>query len=168
MKLTASAIINAIYICLFIAIISMVFLFVFNYQNFLFLKLEETRELIYKNRSATDFYLNKINENKISIGLSGTLTSDHFSNSISEYKPWGVFNILTIRSNLKNKLSKSYLIGSKLKDSSDIFSLYISDNNRLINLKGKTSLNGKIYLPNGEFSSSPNADISVKGKNKFC
>ncbi len=151
MKLKASALISSIYVCLILAVICSVLLYIFHFENFLFQKYEDNYTLISEHESATTYFLSKGYNSDKQIEES-IVDSKYLSEC--KWRKWGVFNLMEIKSYAGNDtLSKVFLVGlSGENDKSSV--LYLSDNARLLRLGNDSRLIGDLRIPKGRFNTS--------------
>lgn len=151
MKLKASALISSIYVCLILAVISSVLLYIFHFENVLFQKYEENYILVSEHESATTYFLSRgyIDELQIKESIVDTRYR-----SECQWRKWGAFNLMEIKSYVGNDtLKKVFLVGfSGKKDNSSV--LYLSDNDRLLRLGNDSRVIGELRIPNGRINTA--------------
>lgn len=151
MKLKASALISSIYVCLILAVISSVLLYIFHFEHLLFQKYEENYTLISEHESAITYFLSKgYNEEK---QIEESIVDSRYHSECT-WRKWGVFNLMEIKSYAGNDtINKVFLVGlSGKNDKSSV--LYLSDNDRLLRLGNDSRVTGELKIPNGRINTT--------------
>ncbi|MDO5981430.1 hypothetical protein [Flavivirga spongiicola] len=146
--LKGSSLMNAIFVCVIISVFSGCFILISHYQNILNDRLYLQEDLISRNESAFNYFLN--NSKLVSYNDTKEITVfDDDIPSFIEKKNWGFYNILICKTVFKNDtISKMALVGS-IKKVEDDLALYVTDYDKPLKLSGKTKILGDIKIPNG-------------------
>ncbi|TGV01054.1 hypothetical protein [Flavivirga rizhaonensis] len=147
--LKASSLMNAIFVCVIISVFSGCFILISHYQSVLNNRLYLQEDLISKNESAFNYFLN--NNEWVSYDEIKEITvfDDDDISSFIEKKNWGFYDILICKTVFKNDtIHKTALVGSIKKEVDDL-ALYVTDYDKPLKLSGKTKVLGDIKIPNG-------------------
>lgn len=146
--LKASSLINAIFVCIIVSAFCGCLVLISYYQNTLNNKLSSREDLINRNISSFNYFLN----NSESIEYNKVKEIDVFDDGIKSYlekKNWGFYDILVSKTVFKiDTITKIALVGN-IK-TSDNFVLYVTDYDKPLKLSGNTKIIGDIKIPNAK------------------
>ncbi|WP_136464896.1 hypothetical protein [Flagellimonas onchidii] len=141
--LKAGSLYYAIMVCVLVGICCSALLLMSHFSNLFALNMETRTELLENNRSATNYYLAKVESLK-----NGSETIDLFENGIVSHgtvSQWGLYPVLHVRSVFKkDTVSRSVLVGRKLESRP---ALYLVDNDKPLQMVGKAKIVGDAHLP---------------------
>ncbi|MGJ8664835.1 MAG: hypothetical protein ACSHW7_00580 [Patiriisocius sp.] len=131
----AASLLYAIFIALFISILCLGVLLIFNFKLNLDTHFNTQNDLIQYNRSAISHIVNGA---ELSDGNS-LLKTTHRN------KMWGLFSISCVESTIKNDtVSKCLLIGRGQSNNKPV--LYLRNNDEALKISGETLIDGDIYI----------------------
>lgn len=148
LKIKSSSLLNAVFLCLLIAILCSAFILIASYNGLFREKLNAQQALIAQNNSAFNFFLAKAGSEE-----TYRSTNDLDINSVVSRKKWGLLEVQTVKSFFKeDTVSKSALV-VKGKNPANI-ALYLTDYDKILNLSGNIKIKGNIIIPKGHFEES--------------
>lgn len=144
----ASALSNAIFVCLLISIFSGCLVLISHYQSLLNYKLEFKGVLINTNNASFEYYLS----NPEALSYDEFSPSDIFENDIITYskkKKWGFYDILMSSTVFKNDtINKIGLVGTSETDK-NFPALFVTNYDKPLKLSGQSKIIGISKVPNG-------------------
>ncbi|OEK09149.1 hypothetical protein A8C32_10470 [Flavivirga aquatica] len=167
-KLKAASLINAIFICVIISIFCGCLILISHYQNILNNSLFFKEDLISRNRSSFNYFLN----NSESINYNEVKEIDVFEDGIISYlekKNWGFYDILICKTIFKNDtINKIALVGNIKNDVNDL-ALYVTNYDKTLKLSGNIRILGDLKIPDSKteqvyINGQKGNTIQLKGK----
>ena len=149
MNLKSASLINAIFVCLMVSIISSGLISISYYHKMFENKLESLEAHINRNESALNYYLN----NKELVNSEGGIHEfDLFDDGIVSHvkkKSWGFYDVVTCKTEHKtDSIRKTVLVGYGNNKSKQL-ALYLTDYDKALKLSGATQITGTMFVPNG-------------------
>ncbi len=139
MKLKATALVYAIYVCLLISTLTYAFIFLASSQDLLFDKVDQENSLLQKAKNAF-LYLKKNPESTLTELPDGCT---------AQLKPWGAFSVLEIIATHQNdSLQDYYMLANRPLDST-VF--YLPKSKHPLQVSGATKVNGLVYIPDAKY-----------------
>ncbi len=148
--LKGSSLVNAVFVCAIISVLSGCFILISFYQNMLNDRLSMQEDLIRINESAIYYALGSSDE----VLYDEIKEISVFENGISSFikkKRWGFYDVLISKTVFKNDTVKKTILIGETKSKEDDLALYVTDYDKPLKLSGETKVLGNLRVPNGRF-----------------
>lgn len=168
--LSASSLVNAIFVCVIISVFCGCFILLSHYQNVLSDKLYLHEKLIIRNESVSNYILS----NGEQVVYNNKTQLDIFSDGIASFvekKNWGFYDVIVCETVFKNDTVSNIMQVGHIQNTLNNLALYVTDYDKPLKLSGNTEILGDIEAPNGKtelayINGQQGNAISLKGRQK--